>query len=108
MDGAAPVRLETGTARDAAPEPVKLARSMQANLSYAWDSEARASLDSGRLDEAIRYADLLLAIKPDDPSGRAHWMRALAFHKKGDLSEALRDYRAACAEGCASCCTATR
>jgi hypothetical protein len=65
-------------------------------------------MNSGRLDDAIHDADLLLAFEPKYSNGRAYYLRALAFHKKGELSEALRDYRAGCAEGCASCCNVAR
>ena len=107
-EGAAPVRLGTGVTRGTSPDTAQLVRSVRSNLKYAWDSRALASLNSGQPDEAIRYADLLLAFEPNDTNGRAHYLRALAFQKKGDLNEALRDYRAGCAEGCTSCCTATR
>ena len=107
-EGAAPVRLGTGVTRGTSPDTAQLVRSVRSNLKNAWDSRALASLNSGQPDEAIRYADLLLAFEPNDTNGRAHYLRALAFQKKGDLNEALRDYRAGCAEGCTSCCTATR
>jgi thiol-disulfide isomerase/thioredoxin len=108
-DGAAPVDLPTGLVkgRDSA-EPASFAESVRENLTYAWDSEATSNMNSGRLDDAIHGADLLLAFDPKYSNGRAYYLRGRAFHKKGALSEALRDYRAACAEGCASCCDFVR
>jgi thiol-disulfide isomerase/thioredoxin len=99
-DGAAPVHLSA--------EHATFAESVRSQLTYAWDSEAMSNIRSGRLDEAIHEADLLLAFDPKYSNGRAYHLRAAAFHKKGELSEALRDYRAGCAEGCASCCNFAR
>jgi thiol-disulfide isomerase/thioredoxin len=103
-DGAPPVDLATGVSRGASPQPATFAKSMRSHLTYAWDSEASSNMSSGRLDDAIHGADLLLAFDPKYSNGRAYYLRAIAFHKKGQLSEALRDYRAGCAEGCTSCC----
>ena len=103
-DGVAPVHLSTGvTGRDSS-QPATFAKSVRSQLTYAWDSEATSNMSSGRLDDAIHAADLLLAFDPKYSNGRAYYLRAVAFHKKGELSEALRDYRAGCAEGCANCC----
>jgi hypothetical protein len=108
-DGAAPVDLPTGVARGrASSEPATFAESVRGQLTYAWDSEATSNLNSDRLDDTIHGADLLLAFDPKYSNGRAYYLRALAFHRKGALSEALRDYRAACAEGCTSCCNFVR
>jgi thiol-disulfide isomerase/thioredoxin len=108
-DGAAPVHLSTGVTRGRdSSEPATFAKSVRGHLTYAWDSEAISNMNSGRLDDAIHGADLLLAFDPKYSNGRAYYLRALAFHKKGALPEALRDYRAACAEGCADCCSVGR
>jgi thiol-disulfide isomerase/thioredoxin len=103
-DGATPVRLPTGVSRGESPQPATFAKSVRSHLTYAWDSEASSNMSSGRLDDAIHGADLLLAFDPKYSNGRGYYLRAIAFHKKGQLSEALRDYRAGCAEGCTSCC----
>jgi thiol-disulfide isomerase/thioredoxin len=107
-DGVTPVELPTGVSRSDSPQPATVARSMREHLTYAWDSEASSNMKSGRLDDAIHGADLLLAFDPRYSNGRAYYLRAIAFHKKGEMSEALRDYRAGCAEGCASCCDFAR
>jgi thiol-disulfide isomerase/thioredoxin len=107
-DGAAPVHLSTGVARGASSEAATFANSVRSHLTYTWDAEATSKLNSGRLDDAIHNADLLLSVDPKYANGRAYYLRAIAFHKKGELSEALRDYRAGCAEGCASCCNFAR
>jgi thiol-disulfide isomerase/thioredoxin len=107
-DGSAPVDLSTGVSRERSPEPARFAESVRGYLTYAWDSEASADVNAGKLDDAIRYADMLLAFDPKYSNGRGYFLRALAFHKKGEHAEALRDIRAGCAEGCAECCNIAR
>jgi thiol-disulfide isomerase/thioredoxin len=107
-DGVTPVELPTGVSRSDPPEPATVANSVRRQLTYAWDSDASSNMNSGRLDDAIHGADLLLAFEPKYSNGRAYYLRAVAFHKKGEMSEALRDYRAGCAEGCTSCCKFAR
>jgi hypothetical protein len=67
---------------------------------------------TARRTEAAAQAALPVAVtvRPTRKysNGRACYLRAIAFHKKGELSEALRDYQAGCAEGCASCCNFAR
>jgi thiol-disulfide isomerase/thioredoxin len=99
-DGAAPVRLPT--------KPETFAESVRGQLTYAWDFEATSNLKSGQLDDAIHSADQLLAFDPKYSNGRAYRLRAIAFHNKGEFSEAVRDMRTACAEGCADCCNPGR
>jgi len=81
---------------------------VRGNLTYAWDLEASSNVNSVPLDDAIRGPEALLAFEPKYSNGRAYYLRALAYHRKGDLSEVVRDCQAACGEGCASCCETVR
>lgn len=107
-EGAAPVPLSPGVSRDHSVDANAFASAFRESVTYAWDASAIAELNSGRFDAAIEHADRLLAYQPSDPKGRASYLRAFAFQKKGDVPAALRDYRAACAAGCASCCNVAR
>jgi serine/threonine protein kinase/Flp pilus assembly protein TadD len=74
-----------------------LARAQQRHPSDYWINARLGILLWGarppRLDEAIRYCSVAVAVRPQSPT--AHFFLALMLHDKGRLDEAIAEYREA-------------
>jgi thiol-disulfide isomerase/thioredoxin len=71
----------------------------ESNIIYGWHMAGSNAFDKGRFDDAIEWADQVLAMRPADPGGKVLHLRALAFHKQEKHRDALRDFALACGAG---------
>lgn len=69
-------------------------------------SAARVAVQTGRLDDALAYANEALALAPDDP--RYRLLRFGIHFERGDHEAAAEDLRAACAGGIEQACVGKR